>query len=189
MIVCLEATQIHTPQATCDLSQLFSHRLPWLHSRYLQFTIIPMVVGGHRPPTYRRHSSLRIFPMRLIPSQINSVGSQTGTTSLEITGKRHRVLLQIPELALVVAGMGPRPLGVAFQTFSPSEPRTSQVSLLSTTRLACLVAVVVLQGVGVPAVAPLLITLVILEIPVEDLRTIVVQVRGVGGKDGGIGKR
>jgi hypothetical protein len=149
-----------------------------------------MVAGDHRPPTYQRHSSLRIFPTHLIPSQINSVGLQTGMTSLEITGKRHRVLLQIPELALVVAGMGPRSLGVAFQALSPSESRTSQVSLLSTTRLARLVAVVVLQGVGVPAVAPLLITLVVLiEVAVEDLRTIVVEVRGVGGKDGGIGKR
>jgi hypothetical protein len=86
--------------------------------------------------------------------------------------------------------MGPRSLGVAFQALSPSESRTSQVSLLSTTRLARLVAVVVLQGVGVPTVAPLLITLVLLiEVVVEDLRTIVVEVRGVGEKDGGIGKR
>jgi hypothetical protein len=128
--------------------------------------------------------------MRLIPSQINSVGLQTGMTSLEITGKRHRVPLQIPEVALVVAGMGPRSLGVAFQALSPSESRMSQVSLLSTTRLARLVAVVVLQGVGVPTAAPLLMALVILkEMPVEDLITIVVEVSGVGGKDGGIGKR
>jgi hypothetical protein len=128
--------------------------------------------------------------MRLIPSQTNSVGLQTGMTSLEITDKRHRVLLQIPELALVVAGMGPRSLGVAFQALSPSESRTSQVSLLSTTRLARLVAVVVLQGVEVPAVAPLIITPVLLiEVAVEDLRPIVVEVSGVGEKDGGIGKR
>ena len=48
-----------------------------------------------------------------------------------------------------------------------------------------------LQGVGVPAVAPLLMALVLLiEVAVqEDLRPIVMQVRGVGGKDGGIGKR
>jgi hypothetical protein len=189
MIVCLEATQIHTPHATCDLSRLFSPCLPWLHSRYLQFTIIPTVAGDHRPPTYRRHTSLKTFPMRLIPSQINSVALQTGMTSLEITVKRHRVLLQIPEAALVAAGMGPRSLGVAFQAPFPSESRTSQVSLLSTTRLARLVAVVGLQGVGVPAVAPLLITLVLLEMLVEGLRIIVVEVRGVGGKDGGIGKR
>jgi hypothetical protein len=66
----------------------------------------------------------------------------------------------------------------------------SQVSLLSTTRLARLVAVVVLQGVGVPAVATLLMALVILkEMPVEDLIIIVVEVSGVGGKDGGIGRR
>ena len=93
MIVCLEPTRIHTPQATCNLSQLFSPRLSWLHSRYLQFKIIPMVAGDHRPPTYQRHSSLRTFHMHLIPSQTNSVGLQTGMTSLEITGKRHRVLL------------------------------------------------------------------------------------------------
>src|SRR6266446_7899649 len=85
--------------------------------------------------------------------------------------------------------MGRKSLGVAFQVLSPSGPRMNQVSLLSTTRLAHLVAVVVLQGVGVPAVAPLLIILVILEVAVEDLRPIVMQVRGVGGKDGGIGKR
>lgn len=91
--------------------------------------------------------------MRLIPSQTNLVGLQTGMTSLEITGKLRRVPLQIPELALVVAGMGPRSLVAAFQALSPSESRTNQVSLLSTTRLARLVAVVVLQGVGVPAVA------------------------------------
>ncbi len=129
--------------------------------------------------------------MHLIPSQINSVGLQTGMTSLEITGKRHRVLLQIPELAPVVAGMGPRYLGVAFQAPFPSESRTSQVSLLSTTRLAHLVVVVVLQGVGVPAVvATLIMALVVLkEVAVGDLRPIVIQVRGVGGKDGGIGKR
>jgi hypothetical protein len=111
-------------------------------------------------------------------------------TSLEITGKRHLVLLQIPELVLVVAGMDPRFLGVAFRALSPSESRTSQVSLLSTTRLARLVAVVVLQGVEVPAVAPLIITPVLLiEVAVEDLRPIVVEVSGVGEKDGGIGKR
>jgi hypothetical protein len=87
--------------------------------------------------------------------------------------------------------MGPRSLGVAFQALSPSESRTSQVSLLLTTRLARLVAVVVLQGVGVAAVvAPLLITLVpLIEVAVEDLRPIVMRVSGVGEKDGGIGKR
>jgi hypothetical protein len=111
-------------------------------------------------------------------------------TSLEITGKRDLVPLQIPELALVVAGMGPRSLGAAFQALSPSESRTNQVSLLLTTRLARLVAVVVLQGVGVPAVAPLIITLALLiEVAVEDLIPIVVEVRGVEEKDGGIGKR
>ena len=150
-----------------------------------------MVAGDHRPPTYQRHSSLRIFPMRLIPSQINSVGLQIGMTSLETTGKRHRVLLQIPELVLVVVGMGPRSSGVAFQALSPSESRTSQVSLLSITKLARLVAVVGLPGVGVPAVVapPLMALVLLIEMPVEDLRTIVVEVRGVGGKDGGIGKR
>jgi hypothetical protein len=128
--------------------------------------------------------------MRLIPSQINSVGLQTGMTSLEITGKRRRVPLQIPGLAIVVAGMGPRSLGAAFQALSPSESRTNQVFLLLTTRLARLVAVVVLQGAGVPAVAPLIITLALLiEVAVEDLRPIVVEVRGVEEKDGGIGKR
>ena len=86
--------------------------------------------------------------------------------------------------------MGPRSLGVAFQALSLSVSRTSQVSLLSTTRLARLVAAAVLQGVEVPAVAPPLMALVLpIEMPVEDSRTIAVQVRGVGGKDGGIGKR
>jgi len=110
-------------------------------------------------------------------------------TSLEITGKRHRELLSIQGVALVVAGMGPRSSGVAVQALSPSGLRTNQVSLLSTTRLAHLVAVVVSRGVGVPAVAPLIMALVLLEVAVEDFRPIVMQVRGVEGKGGGIGKR
>jgi hypothetical protein len=128
--------------------------------------------------------------MHLIPSQINSVGLQTGMTSLEITGKRHRELLQTPELAIVVAGMGPRHLGVVFQALSPSGLRTNQVSLLSTTRLALLVEAVPSRGAGVPTVAATLpITPVLLkEVAVEDSWPIAIQ-HGVGGKDGGIGKR
>lgn len=90
----------------------------------------------------------------------------------------------------MVAGMGPRHLGVVFRALSPSGLKTNQASPLSTTRLAHLVAAVLLQGVGVLAVAALPITPVLLkEMPVEDLCPIAVQDRGVGGKDGGIGKR
>jgi hypothetical protein len=127
--------------------------------------------------------------MHLIPSQINSVDSLTGMTSLEIIDRRHQAMLQIPELALAVAGMGPRHLGVVSQALSPSGLRTNQASLLSTTRLAHLVAAMLSQGVGV-AVAPLPITLVHPKgMPVVDLCPIVVQERGVEEKDGGIGKR
>jgi Eukaryotic translation initiation factor 3 subunit 7 (eIF-3) len=129
--------------------------------------------------------------MHLTPSQISSVGLQTGMTSLEITGRRHRALLQTLELALVVAGMEPRHLGVVFQALSPSGLRTNQVSLLSTTRPVLLVEVVPSQGVEVPTVAATLpITPVLLkEVAVEDSWPIAIQERGVGGKDGGIGKR
>jgi hypothetical protein len=84
--------------------------------------------------------------------------------------------------------MGPRHLGAVFPALSPSGLRTNQVSLLSITRLVHLVVAVLSQGVGVLAVAALPITLVHLkEMPV-DLWPIVV-LDGVGGKDGGIGKK
>jgi len=185
------AAQVHTPHTTNDLFTVpQKFRLSWLHFRYLRFTIILTVAGDHHPQTCRRRSSLRISPMHLTPSQISSVGLQTGMTSLEITDKRHRALLQIPELALVVAGMGPRHLGVAFQALSPSGLRTNQVSRLSTTRLVLLVEAVLSQGVGVTTVvATLPITPVILKEVAVDSWPIVIQDNGVGGKDGGIGKR
>jgi hypothetical protein len=66
----------------------------------------------------------------------------------------------------------------------------NQAFLSSTTRLAHLVAVVHLQGVGVPTVVPLTTAPVLLKgIPAVGLLPIVVRAHGVEGRDGEIGKR